>query len=205
MRLIEWKYLQLKNFNPVFLEKEIIANPKSFVELLIFMYKSQNKEDEDITLTKEQIQNRANNATELLERITLFKKYEDIHDFNYETLKKLINEAIKYAKEVDRENMPMQKLQAFIKSPNGKDDIFPNEITRDILEEFDNEKLGYYFWHEKKYPRGSYFTTRGADEAWRTRTPKGTRVQGICRKIKVYASKNFFVINSLAKDYEIDA
>jgi hypothetical protein len=59
MRLIEWKYLQLKNFNPVFLEKEIIANPKSFVELLIFMYKSQNKEDEDITLTKEQIQNRA--------------------------------------------------------------------------------------------------------------------------------------------------
>ena len=206
MRLIEWKYLQLKNFNPVFLEKEIIANPKSFVELLIFMYKSQNKEDEDITLTKEQIQNRANNATELLERITLFKKYEDIHDFNYETLKNWINEAIKYAKEVDREKYAYVEIGKLLsKSPNGKDDIFPNEITRDILEEFDNEKLGYYFWHEKKYPGGSYFTTRGADEGGEQEHQKAQEYREYAEKLRFTHPKTSSLLIQLAKDYEIDA
>lgn len=58
----------IKKFRSSLLEKEIIANPKSFIELLIFIYKPQNKEYEDTTLTKEQIQNRANNARELLEK-----------------------------------------------------------------------------------------------------------------------------------------
>lgn len=206
MRLIEWKYLQLKNFNPVFLEKEIIGNPKSFVELITFIYKPQNKRDEDTTLTKEQIENRANNAIELLKRITLFKNYEDIDIFNDETLKNWINEAIRYSKEADREKYAYIEIGKFLsKSPKGKDDIFPNEITRDILEELDNEKLGYYFWYEKKYPGGSYFTTRGADEGGEQEYQKAKEYSEYAEKLRFTHPKTSFLLTQLAKDYEQDA
>jgi hypothetical protein len=206
MRLIEWKYLQLKNFNPIFLEKEIITNPKSFIELVTFIYNAQNKKDEDTTLTKGQIKNRANNAIELLKRVTLFKKYEDTQDINYETLKNWIDEAIKYSKEVDREKYSYIEIGKLLsKSPKGKDDIFPNEITRDILEEFDNEMLGYYFWHEKKYPGGSYFTTRGAYEGGEQESQKAKEYSEYSEKLRFTHIRTSFLLTQLAQDYEKDA
>ena len=92
-----------------------------------------------------------------------------------------------------------------IGAANGKDDIFPNEITRDILEEFDNEKLGYYFWHEKKYPRGSYFTTRGADEGGEQEHQKAQEYREYAEKLRFTHPKTSSLLIQLAKDYEIDA
>lgn len=58
-------------------------------------------------------------------RVTLFKKYEDMYDFNYETLKNWINEALNIQKEADKEKYAYVEIGKLLsKSPNGKDDIF---------------------------------------------------------------------------------
>ena len=64
----------------VLTEKDIILNPKTFVQLVSFVYKPNKKRDEDEGLTEEQINNRASNANYLLDKISLFSKYDDIEE-----------------------------------------------------------------------------------------------------------------------------
>ena len=206
MRLLEWKYLQLKNFDPIYFEKEIISNPKTFVELITFLYLPEKEREEDNDLTEDQIKSMADNSHLLLKRLSFYKDYENIESFSFITLKDWINEAIISAKEVDREKYAYAEIGKLLsKSPNGNDSIFPNEITRDILEEFANEKLRYYFWHNKKYPNGHYSTTRAYDEGGEQEHKLANIHRQDAEKLKFTHPITASLLIKLAKDYEYDA
>lgn len=206
IKSIEWKYLQLKSFNPIYINKNLITNPKAFVEMFTFIYKPENGVIENNEFTQEQISNHYTNAKKILERFSIFKEYEDINPLTFDKLKDWINEVIENAKKVNREKYAYIEIgKVLSKSPKGEDDIFPNEITREILEIYDHEEIGYYFWHEKKYPGGSYFTSRGADEGGDQERRKAKEFKEYAEKLKYSYFKTSSLLLKLSKDYEKDA
>ncbi|RLA82399.1 MAG: hypothetical protein DRG78_07320 [Epsilonproteobacteria bacterium] len=146
MQMLEWKYLKLNQFKPIHWEKDIIINPKTFVQLVSFVYKPNKTRNEDEGLTQEQITNRASNSYTLLDKISLFSKYDEIEELNSEKLKTWIIEAKQMFNDIDRTDIGddcIGKLLA--KSPKGKDGVFPCEVTRDILNEISNDTIDTAF------------------------------------------------------------
>jgi len=146
IQMLEWKYLKLNQFKPIHWEKDIITNPKSFVQLVSFAYKPNKKRDENEGLTKEQISNRASNAYCLLDKISLFSKNDDTEELNSKKLEAWISEARQMFRDIDRTDIGDNRIgELLAKSPKGKDNIFPCEVTRDVLNEISNDTIDTAF------------------------------------------------------------
>jgi hypothetical protein len=182
-RFLEWKYLMLKSFEPTYWERLIIQNPKSFVELVSWIYKPEKERNEDKDLTQDQIKNRANNAKELLERIRLFREYDDIKSMNKDQLTQWIYQAKEAFKAVDRVNIGNRQIGILLaKSSKKENEIFPNKMVCEIIEEYQNNEFEEGFIHEILYPGGHRFTTKVADEG-------GEQEYALAEKYKKYADK----------------
>ncbi|MCH9741094.1 MAG: hypothetical protein K0U38_09720 [Epsilonproteobacteria bacterium] len=164
LRFLEWRYLMLQSFNPIHWEKLIINEPKVFAELISYMYKPKNPRDEDSDLTQEQIDMRYTNAKELLQRVHLFREYEDIERMNTEKLKAWVRGARNALKEFDRVKIGDDRLGVFLaKSSKEEDGIFPNKMVCEVIEEFGSKEFEEGFIHEIIYPNGTRSTQKAHD------------------------------------------
>lgn len=164
IRFIEWKYLMLESFPPIYWEKLIIKEPKIFAELISWIYKPKNPRDEDSDLTQEQIDMRHDNAKELLKRFQLFRKHDDIESMTRERLKAWVIEAREAFKELDRVRIGDDRLGVYLsKSSKEEDGVFPNKIVCEIIEEFGNDAFEKGFIHEVIYPNGTRSTQKAYD------------------------------------------
>ena len=164
IRFIEWKYLMLKSFNPIYWEKLIINEAKAFAELVSYIYKPKNPRDEDSDLTQEQIAMRHDNAKELLKRFQLFREHDDIEPMTKERLKVWVIEARESFKELDRVRIGDDRLGIFLsKSSKEEDGVFPNKMVCEIIEEFGNDAFEEGFIHEVIYPNGTRSTQKAHD------------------------------------------
>jgi len=203
LRQIEWKYLQLNNFNPINLEKEIIENPNFFVELISYIYKPKNKKNEDEGLTQDQISNRANNSEKLLERVTIFRDYKNP---TFKKLKSWIEEAQKGFIESDRVNIGNREIGKMLsKAPNGKDKVFPCEIVRDILERFSEDTIGKAFIHGIMYPNGYRSTTRAYDTGGEQEYSLANGYKRDAETLKFSHPITSSLLKELANNYEHEA
>ena len=159
IQMLEWKYLKLNQFKPINWEKDIITNPKTFVQLVSFIYKP----NEDEGLSEEQIRNIANNADTLLDKVSLFSKYDELEKITSEKLKNWILEARQEFKDKDIVEAGENEIGKLLaKSPKGEDGIFPCEATRDVLNEISNNTIDTAFIVAKQNLRG--VTVRAYDD-----------------------------------------
>lgn len=201
-RFLEWKYLMLKSFSPIYWEKFIIQNPKSFVELVSWIYKPDNKSDENEDLTQEEITNRANNAEELLERVRLFRDYDDINPMNKEELTQWVYEAKEAFIEVDRIKIGNKKLGILLaKSSEEEDELFPNKIVCEVIEEYENNEFDKAFIHEVIYPNGHRSISKGADEGGEQEYKLATKYQKYADKIKFIYPRTASLLSEISDWY----
>lgn len=159
---IEWLYIGLDGIRPKAIERELVKNPKMFVELVSWVYKPKHSDAEDEGLTQEQISNRAEGARRVLKKMSfIFIQPSEL--INDETMKSWIVEARKLFKEADRIEIGDIKIGEMLsRSPIGADGIWPHEAVREILEEFASKDLIDGFSIGKQNLRG--VTTRLYDD-----------------------------------------
>ena len=198
LRQIEWKYLQLNNFNPINLEKRNYRKILNILLNLFLLYINLKiKKYEDEGLTKEQISNRSNNAQRLLERVTIFKDYENL---TLKELKYWVEEAQKGFIEADRIDIGNDAIGKLLsKAPNGKDEVFPSEIVRDILEEFKEDIIGKAFIHGVMYPNGHRSTMRAYDAGGEQEYNLANGYRRDAETLKIFSSYNVFFIKKISK------
>lgn len=200
IKMLEWKYLKLNNFKPINWEKEIITDPKAFVQLVSWVYKPKKERDENNGLTQEQIKNKASNAKELLDRVSLFAKYEDIDKMDVEKLKNWILGAKKAFEDVDRVSIGNRLIgQILAKSPNGKDGIFPCEETRVILEEISTKEMDEEFLIGKQNLRG--MTMRAHDEGGEQEYKLAEKYKNDANILKFTYPKTSALLRKLSDSY----
>ena len=164
IRFIEWKYLMLQSFHPIYWEKLIINKPKAFSELVSSIYKPVKLREEDKELTQKEIDSKATNSQELLKRFQLFREHNDIEPMTRERLKVWVIEAREAFKELDRVRIGDDRLGVFLaKSSKEEDGVFPNKIVCEIIEEFGDDAFEEGFIHEVIYPNGTRSTQKAHD------------------------------------------
>ncbi|RLA84884.1 MAG: hypothetical protein DRG78_00170 [Epsilonproteobacteria bacterium] len=203
IKQLESKFINFYRTMPIVWEKDILKNPRNFVEMLSFIYSPKNKQDEQSEYTPEELQNISTTCRSIIDKISLFTKYDDIKEMNGERLKLWITEVRQGLKEIDRENMGEYFLGKLLaSSPVGEDEIFPNEATREVLNDISTIDLDESFIIAKRNLRG--MTTRVYDEG-------GNQERIISEKFKSDANNLLFthpnvakLLNELAKYYSRD-
>lgn len=205
-RFLEWKYLMMKNFNPIYWEKLIIKDATAFSELVSWVYNPETERDEDKALTQEEMRNRANNAQELLERMRLFREYDDIEPMDVEQLKSWIQIAKKEFEKLDRIKIGDRLLGMLLaKSSTEKDGVFPETIVCEAIEELGTDSLEDGFMNEVLYPNGHRSTTRGADEGGEQEHALADKYQGYTKAIQFIYPRTSKILQKISDSYRYDA
>ncbi len=201
-RHLEWKYLMLQSFNPIYWERFIIQDPKAFVELVSWIYKSEKDRDDDADLSQDEIRIRANNAKELLERVQLFREYDDVEPMDVERLKHWITTAKDMFKEFDRIKIGDNQLGVLLaKSSREEDEVFPNKIVCETIEEYGNDEFDKGFVHEVLYPNGHRSTTRAPDEGGEQEYSSANKYQNYADKIKFIYPRAASILQKISNWY----
>ncbi len=205
-RFLEWKYLMMNNFKPIYWERLIINDATAFAELVSWVYKPEAERDENKTLTQEQIMNRANNAKELLERMRLFRNYDDIEPMDSDQLKSWVQIARDQFKNLDRTKIGDRQIGMLLaKSSSVEDDIFPNKIVCEIIEELGTDGLEDGFVHEVLYPNGLRSTTRGADEGGEQEHTLADKYQDYAKSMQFIYPRTSKILQKISDSYRYDA
>jgi hypothetical protein len=196
----------MKNFKPIYWEKLIIRDAATFAELVSWVYKPEKERDENKTLTKDQIRMRANNAKELLERIKLFREYDDIEPMSTEQLKSWIQIARKEFEKLDRINIGDRLIgQLLAKSSKEEDGLFPQKIVCEVIEEFGTDKLDDGFVHEVLYPNGHRITSRGVDEGGEQEHALADKYQDYVEDLQFTYPRTSKILQKISDSYRYDA
>ena len=205
-RFLEWKYLMMNNFKPVYWERLIINDATAFAELVSWVYKPEAERDEDKTLTQEQIMNRAKNAKELLERMRLFRNYDDIEPMDSDQLKSWVQIAREQFKNLDRTKIGDRQIGMLLAKSSGEEEgIFPNKIVCEVIEELGTDSLEDSFVHEVLYPNGSRFTTRGADEGGNQEHALADKYQDYAKSMQLIYPRTSKILQKISDSYRYDA
>ncbi len=205
-RFLEWKYLMMNNFKPIYWEKLIVKDATAFAELVSWVYKPEAERDEDKTLTQEQIMNRAKNAKELLERMRLFRNYDDIEPMDSDQLKSWVQIAREQFKNLDRTKIGDRQIGMLLAKSSGEEEgIFPNKIVCEVIEELGTDSLEDSFVHEVLYPNGSRFTTRGADEGGNQEHALADKYQDYAKSMQLIYPRTSKILQKISDSYRYDA
>jgi hypothetical protein len=205
-RFLEWKYLMMKNFKPIYWEKLIIKDAAAFSELVSWVYKPKIERDEDKTLTQKQITDRANNAQELLEKMRLLREYDDIEPMDIEQLKSWIQVAKKEFEKLDRAKIGDRLLGMLLaKSSKEENGVFPQTIVCEVIEELGTDSLEDGFMNEVLYPNGHRSTTRGADEGGEQEHALADKYQGYSKAIQFIYPRTSKILQKISDSYRYDA
>lgn len=198
---LEWLYVSFDKFKSINIESHIIDNPNFFVELVSYVYKPRNSKREDEGLTKDQLENRANNAWKILRKINLFSDHIQEKSLNSDYLISWINQARIRFKEVDREIIGDCNIgQVLSYSPDGEDSIWPHETVRKVLEVVLNEKIENDFLVGKQNQRGIILRDKGGTQEYAL----AVKYKDDAQKIKFTYPKTSALLSKLAKRYEAD-
>lgn len=203
LKTLEWLYSGLGRVDPVNIEKEIMNNPKFFVELISMIYKPKNSQNEiddnDKNLTKEQIVNRATTAYNVLEKITCIPGING-NEIDSSILKDWISKAISYFKDVDRESIGNSKIGRLLSyAPVGHDEIWPHEAIREVFEEYCNKEIQSGFQIGKSNQRG--VTTRAYDEGGEQEYSLAESYYVNAKKLELIYPETAHILKKMGDDY----
>ncbi|AXX92251.1 hypothetical protein CPU12_01475 [Malaciobacter molluscorum LMG 25693] len=198
---LEWIYVSFDDFKPLNIEQKVIESPEFFVELISYIYKSDRGREKEENLTDEQIKIRAETAWKVLEKLSLFSDHIKEKSLNSDYLKDWVIKAQELFKKVDRVKIGDDKIgQILSKSPKGKDDIWPCESVREVLQLSWNKTIETGLLVGKKNQRGFVWRDKGGKQEYKL----AKQYKDDAQKIKYKYPKTFELLITLSKWYEDD-
>ncbi|MBM7558204.1 hypothetical protein [Halanaerobacter jeridensis] len=201
---IEWIYLQIFNFRsiqPKFLENSIKNNPDFFVQIVSWIYKSENGEKEDETLDKKIVEDRVDRAWKLLHHISVIPGEREDGSIDFNILREWVLEARKLFEECDRKVIGDIKIGELLSHCSvGNDGIWPHEAVRKIIERIRSFDLESGFKIGKYNSRG--VTTRAVFEGGIQEFELAKEYNKQAEEIKFEYPRTSRVLRQLARDYE---
>lgn len=139
---IEWQFIKLFDHHketPKTLMSAVAEDPNFFSQLVAWMFKRDDKQEEDEELSLEQLQTRASNAWELLNTIRILPGQTG-QEIDRNVLENWVLQARAKLSDIGREEIGNDQIGQYLsKSPNGRDDYWPHESVRHIIENYRNQ------------------------------------------------------------------
>jgi hypothetical protein len=204
---LEWLYLQVLTSygsirKPKLLHKELATNPNFFVDVLSWIYKS-DKEEDDKSLTEEQLKKRAEYTYDLLSTWNRIPGTDEANNLNYEFLRDWIEEAREIAKE--RGYLEIADLQigkVLAEYPENVEPWPPKEIC-EVIDTVNTESLKDGFSTATFNKRGS--STRGPFEGGDIEREHANFFHNQADNLKNNYPNTAEILERLARNYEKDA
>ncbi|MCW9708052.1 hypothetical protein [Fodinibius salsisoli] len=204
---LEWLYLQVLTSygsirKPKLLHKELAKNPKFFVDVLSWIYKS-DKEDKDKSLSEEQLKKRAEYTYDLLSTWNRIPGTDESNNLNYEFLRDWIEESRKIANE--RGYLEIADLQigkVLAEYPENIEPWPPEEICK-VIDTINTESMKDGFSTATFNKRGS--STRGPFEGGDIEREHSNFFQNQADSLKNKYPNTAEILERLARNYEQDA
>jgi len=143
---LEWLYLPIlgsygSNRNPVALHKELAAKPEFFIEILCWIYKPKNVEEERKDLPEDFIQNRAHHAYLLLKSWDIIPGMTEDNSINKNKLFDWVKKSRKLAEEADRSEFADIHIGKVLAKYPENPPHWPQEIIFELLEEINSDVI----------------------------------------------------------------
>ena len=139
--MIEWFYMPLfgnEEIQPKILINEVLKNPEFFVELVCFMFKAHPPIDNEFSdIPASVIEHRALTAKHLIDLIDAIPGQKGVSEIDLKELDVWVQKVREECSIKNRKAIGDQEIGEILsRSPIGKDNIWPHEAVRDIIEHY---------------------------------------------------------------------
>ena len=204
---IEWAYLSIFRFEklkPRYLLKSVSEDPSFFAQLVIWGYRrNDGREDSDEKMTKEQIQQRAEIAWELLRTLSIIPGSEGA-DIDSNRLHEWVAQVRTILKNAGRGGIGDDRIGDYLsRCPVGSDGIWPHEAIRSVIERVRSEEIEEAVSCGKRNLRG--VTTKNPYAGGEQERALAQKYSDDAEAIQLISPRTASVLRSIAKSYEWDA
>lgn len=208
---LEWYYLPVlasygNERNPKILHDELASNPEFFIEILKYLYKSDNEEISNAEIKKldeSQIKNRAHQAYELLNSWKKIPGVNEKFEINKQVLSEWTNKARELAENCGRLDVADIHIGQILAQYPEESDTWPPEEICQIIEEINTDSLKSNFSSATFNKRGS--STRGAFDGGDIERGHAKYFETLANKIRNKYPIVAAILSRLAKGYLEDA
>lgn len=201
---IEWMYLKIFRFEsvkPRFLEEEIINNPAFFAQLVSWVFKPEEGEEDT---HEESIKLRTENAWELLNNISILPGQNENSSIDGEKLREWVYGAREKLKHLGIMKFGDDQIGKILSnSPLGTDEIWPHEAIRDLVEELQNPELEEAIEVGRFNSRGATF--RSPFDGGKQERELAEKYQEQVEQIMLQWPRTSEILRRLGRSYERDA
>lgn len=207
IRQIEWAYLRIFRFEklkPRYLLKSVSEDPNFFAQLVIWGFRrNDGREDSDEEMTKEQIQQRAGIAWELLRTLSIIPSSEGA-DIDSNRLNEWVAQARTILKNAGRGGIGDDRIGDYLSHcPVGSDGIWPHEAIRSVIESVRSKELEDAVSSGKRNLRG--VTTKNPYAGGEQERALAQKYSDDAEAIQLISPRTAGVLRSIAKSYEWEA
>ena len=203
---IEWPYVVAfshGNFEPVYLQKAVISDPKSFSQLICYLYKRSEGQDEPENISDEIKENRATAAWHLLRMLKVLPgTIGDVLESR--KLTEWVDKARASLRENGRVDIGDDRIGDYLsRCPVGEDGLWPHEAVRDVIETIQSENFERGFIIGRRNLRGT--TVRHPYAGGAQERELAAKYEQDAQKIQLIHPRTAKVLRELAKSYSQDA
>jgi len=204
---IEWAFIKVQHLEkiaPPYLSKKIIESPAFFAELVMWVYKRKDDEnDPDEDITPEQLKVRAERAYSLLRSLSLLPGATGA-SIESKALNAWVDEVRKQLSDCGRKEIGDDRIGEFLShSPEGDDGLWPHEAVRDVIERIKSSEVDEAMTVGKRNSRG--VTSRSPYAGGLQERALVEKYNCDADAIQIVYPRSADILRSIAKGYEWDA
>jgi len=204
---IEWAFIKVPHLEktaPPYLSKKIIESPTFFTELVMWVYKRKDDEnDPDEDITPEQLKVRAERAYSLLRSLSLLPGATGA-SIESKTLNAWVDEVRKQLSDCGRKEIGDDRIGDFLShSPEGDDGLWPHEAVRDVIERIKSPEVDEAMTVGKRNSRG--VTSRSLYAGGLQERVLVEKYNRDADTMQILYPRTADILRSIAKGYEWDA
>jgi len=204
---IEWMYLTIFRFEsvkPRYLQEEIIKNPAFFMQLVSWIYKSDESERELEEMDEESLKYRAKNTWELLQIVSGIPGQQAEGSIDAKELKEWVYKAREQLERAGRKKIGDDQIGKILSnSPVREDGVWPHETVRDLIEELQSHELDKALEVGKWNSRG--VTSRLPFDGGKQELELAEKYREQAEKIKLKWPRTSEILRCLERSYKHDA
>ena len=205
---LEWLYLPFlasygSGHKPTVLHEELANNPEFFMEVLKWVYKSDNVEEETEEISDEAKRDRGHNAYQLLSSWKQIPSVSEEGTIDEAVLWVWINKVLASAEESGRLTVAELQIGKVLAEYPEKEEPWPPKEICNVIEKINTDSLKSGFSSATFNKRGS--STRGPFDGGNIERGHAEYFQRQAASIKYEFPETAKILTKLAKGYEADA
>lgn len=203
---VEWLYVVAfshRDFEPVYLQKAVVSNPKVFSLLTSFIFKRSEGVDEPEEISDQARENRAKAAWYALKGINILPGANG-GSIDSQQLREWVDQARAFLLDMGRADIGDGQIGTYLSnSPVGEDGVWPHEAVRNVIESIQSENFDNNFLIGRLNSRG--VTVRHPYAGGAQEKEISAEYRSDAEKIQFLYPRTAKILRSLADSYSIRA